>query len=109
MSENAKEAWSTVGERFASWGQRVVDRYKEAGSPDATPADSQHELERAAKELVDEIGRGFSAVSRTLRDDAANQDLGAAVSAIGDAIKATVDEAKQGLRSGDPDQKPDDH
>lgn len=101
MTDSAKDAWGEVGEKFASWGRRVADRYKEAGSTDAEAAkESERELQRAAKELIDELGRGFTAVGKTLTDDQANKDLGAAVSAIGDAITATVNEASQAIRSG---------
>jgi hypothetical protein len=107
MTENAKQAWGEVGERFASWGQRVADRYHEAeGSPEAAEA-SAGDFERSAKELIDEIGRGVTAFTKTLKDDAANQELSAAVGAIGDAIKATVDEARQGMRSGGGPDRPE--
>ena len=100
MTENAKQAWGEVGERFASWGQRVAERYHEIESaPDEAEA-SANDFETSAKELIDEIGRGVTAFTRTLKDDAANRELGAAVSAIGDAVKATVEEARQGMRSG---------
>jgi DNA-binding ferritin-like protein len=100
MTENAKDAWGEVGERFASWGRRVSDRYKETGSvKDPTDAPTG-ELQRTAKELVDELSRGFSALNTTIRDDAANKELSDALDALGDAIKATVTEAGQSLRSG---------
>jgi hypothetical protein len=35
-----------------------------------------------------------------IRDEEARRDLGDAVSAIGDAITATVNEASEGIRSG---------
>ena len=110
MTDSAKDAWGEVGEKFASWGRRVADRYKDAGSTDAEAAkESERELQRAAKELIDELGRGFTAVGKTLTDDQANKDLGAAVSAIGDAITATVNEASQAIRSGgSADEKKDD-
>ena len=101
MTESAKDAWGEVGEKFASWGRRVADSYQEAGSDGAAAAeDSQRELQRAAKEVIEELSRGFSAMGKTLRDDQANRDLGAAVSAIGDAITATVNEASRAMRSG---------
>lgn len=101
MTDSAKQAWSDVGERFSSWGHRVADRYKEAGPGEAAKAEeAQCELRRAAKEVIDELARGFSALSSTLRDDTANKELMDAVSAIGDAITATVNEASEGIRSG---------
>ena len=101
MTESAKEAWSEVGDKFASWGRRVSDRYREAGSGETADADeAERELKRAAKDVMDELARGFSALGDTLRDDAAKQDFSDAVSAIGDAITATVDEATDAIRSG---------
>jgi DNA-binding ferritin-like protein len=100
MSEHAKEAWGEVGEKFSSWGRRVADRYKEAGSTQAEVEESQRQLVQAAKDVVDELARGFTAVGKTFRDEEANRELQEAVSAIGDAITATVNEATEGVRSG---------
>jgi len=101
VTDNAKEAWSEVGEKFSSWGSRVAGRYRETGATDQAAAEeSERELKRAAKELIDELSRGFTALGKTLRDDQANKDLAAAVSAIGDAITATVNEATDGIRPG---------
>ena len=100
MSDDAKQAWSEVGEKFSSWGHRVADRYHEAGSPEAAEEEKTRELERVAKQLIDEVSRGFSALGKTLRDDQGNKDLGDAVRAIGDAITATVNEATEGIRTG---------
>lgn len=101
MTESAKQAWSEVGDKFSSFGRRVADRYREAGTDEAAESEaSQRELQRAAKELIDELARGFSAIGGTIRDEEAKRDLGDAVSAIGDAITATVNEASEGIRSG---------
>ncbi len=101
MTESAKQAWSEVGDKFSSFGRRVADRYREAGTDEAAESEeSQRELQRAAKELIDELSRGFSAIGATIRDEEAKRELGDAVSAIGDAITATVNEASEGIRSG---------
>ena len=100
MTDDAKQAWSEVGEKFSSWGRRVADRYDEAGSPDASAEEKTRELQRAAKEVIDEVSRGFSALGKTLREDEANKDLRDAVGAIGDAITATVNEVTEGIRTG---------
>ena len=101
MTENAKQAWNDVGERFTTWGRRVADRYKEAGGTEPAQAEeAQRELQRAAKELIDELARGVTAIGDTLRDEQARRELGDAVSAIGDAITATVNEAAEGIRRG---------
>lgn len=100
MADSAKDAWGAVGERFASWGHRVAEHYQETGSTDAAAAEqTEAELKRAAKELVDEIGRAFTTAGKTIRDSQANKELGEAVSAIGNAITATVNEATQAIRS----------
>lgn len=100
MTESAKQAWNDVGERFATWGRRVADRYREAGAEPAEAEEAQRELQRAAKELIDQLARGVTAVGDTLRDEQARKELGDAVSAIGDAITATVNEAAEGIRKG---------
>ena len=106
MAESAKQAWSDVGERFAAWGRQVTERYRATGGTDQGEVEeSKRELERAAKDLVDELSRGFTAVADTLRDERSRKDLGEAVRAIGNAITATVDEATSGLRSGSATEK----
>jgi len=101
MTESAKQAWSEVGDKFSSFGRRVADRYREAGTDEAAESEeSQRELQRAAKEMIDDLSRGFSAISATIRDEEAKRNLGDAVSPIGDAITATVNEASEGIRSG---------
>ena len=101
MSESAKEAWGDVGERFTVWGRGVAERYRAAGNAaEANAADTETEMKRAAKELVDELSRGINALGETFRDDQAKRDLADAVSAIGDAITKTANEASEGLRAG---------
>ena len=100
MTEDAKQAWSEVGEKFSSWGRRVAERYDEAGSSEVAAEEKTRELQHVAKEVIDEVSRGFSALGKTLRADDANKDLRDAVSAIGDAITATVNEVTEGIRTG---------
>jgi len=101
MTGNAEQAWTEVGERFSSWGRRLAGRYHAAGGAEAATAEeTEQELQRIAKDVIDELSRSFTALGKTLRDDQANQDLGAAVTAMGDAITATVKEASQAIRSG---------
>jgi len=100
MTKDAKQAWGEVGDKFTSWGRRVADRYHAAGSAEATAADdAEREMKHAAKELIEELSRGISALGDTFRDDQAKRDLTDAVSAIGDAITATVNEATEAIRS----------
>jgi hypothetical protein len=100
MTESAKKAWGEVGEKFSSWGRGVADRYHATGSAEEANADeADRELKRVAKELFDELSRGVSALGGTFRDDQAKKELSDAVSAIGDAITATVSEATEAIRS----------
>ena len=100
MTESAKQAWGEVGEKFSSFGRGVADRYHDAGSTGRTDADeADRELKRAMKELFDELSKGVSAVGATFKDDRAKKDLTEAVSALGDAITATVNEATEAIRS----------
>jgi hypothetical protein len=99
MTDDAKQAWGEVGERFASWGRRVTDRYKGSEPTEEEAEASTRELERVAREVIDGVTRGVTAVGGTLRDHEATEDLKAAVSALGDAITATVTEATDAIRS----------
>jgi hypothetical protein len=100
MTESAKQAWSDVGEKFSSWGRRLADRYHEKGTTEKADADeTERELKRAAKELVDELSKGVSALADTIRDDQAKKELSDALTAMGNAITATVNEATNAIRS----------
>src|SRR6266576_6439315 len=106
--ENAKQAWNDVGERFSSLGRRLSGHYREAGGAGrATVEGSQRKLEEAAREIGNEIGRAFTALGETINDDDAKKDLKSAVSAIGDAVTVTVNEAGKAVRGrGAPDEQP---
>jgi DNA-binding ferritin-like protein len=99
MAEDAKHAWSEVGEKFASVGRRVSQRYKESETPERTAEEREREIERAVKEIVDELGRGATAVAETVRDEQAKKDLTDAFNAMGAAIVATFDEVRDAIRS----------
>ena len=100
MTESAKQAWGEVGEKFSSFGRRVADKYHEAGSTEKADADeAERELKRAMRDLFDELSKGVATVGATLKDDQAKKELSQAVSAIGDAITATVSEATEAIRS----------
>ena len=93
------EAWNEVGDRFATWGRRVAERYKEAsGAVGGAARESQHTLEDAARDVTDALDRAFTALGDTIRDDDAKQDLKEAVRALGDAISVTVSETGDQIR-----------
>ena len=99
MAEDAKQAWNDVGERFASLGRRLSERYREAGrSGEAEARETQRTVERAAKEVGEELSRALDALGATIRDDEAKADLKQALSATGEALGATFDEAAQAIR-----------
>ena len=93
------EAWNEVGDRFATWGRRVAERYKEAsGAAGEAARESQRTLEDAARDVTDALDRAFTALGETIRDDDAKQDLKEAVRALGDAISVTVSETGDQIR-----------
>ena len=99
MADDAKQAWNNVGERFASLGNRLSDKYRESGSgaePDA--AETQRKLQETAKEVGDQLSRAFDALGATIRDEEAKSDLKQALNAFGDALGATFDEAGHAIR-----------
>jgi hypothetical protein len=99
MADDAKQAWNEVGDRFASLGKRLSQRYEEAGpSGEAGARDTQRKLEDAAKEVGDQISRAFDALGATIRDDEAKADLKQAMGAVGEALGTTFDEAGQAIR-----------
>lgn len=120
MVGNAKDAWNEVGERFASWGRMVGDRYREADASASEGAasmsegakEAQRKLEEAARELSDQLNRAFTALGDTLRDPKAKEDLKDAVRAIGEAFSVTVtqtsDEIRRRIAGSGSDETPDD-
>jgi hypothetical protein len=93
------EAWNEVGDRFATWGRRVAERYKEAsGAAGEAAREGQRTLEDAARDVTDALDRAFTALGETVRDDDAKQDLKEAVRALGDAISVTVSETGDQIR-----------
>ena len=94
-----QDAWSEVGERFASWGKHVAERYKESsGSAREAAKESQRKLEEAAHDITDVLDRAFTALGDTIRDETAKNDLKQAVKALGDAVAVTVSEAGEQVR-----------
>ena len=94
-----QDAWSEVGERFASWGKQVAERYKESsGSAREAAKESQRRLEEAAHDITDVLDRAFTALGDTIRDESAKNDLKQAVKALGDAVAVTVSEAGEQVR-----------
>ena len=70
MGEHTKDAWNEVGERFASWGRRLTDHYRESGSEESVQ-DAQRKLKEAARQIGNELDRVFSAMDDTFRDQQA--------------------------------------
>jgi hypothetical protein len=109
MADDAKKAWNDVGERFASVGKRLSQRYREmAPSGEAGAREAQRKLEDAAKEVSDQITRALDALGTTIGDEAAKADLKQAVTAVGHALGTTFDEAGQAIRRavGSKDEAP---
>jgi hypothetical protein len=93
------EAWNEVGERFASWGRHLAERYKDTSGPVRESAqESQRKLEAAGRDITDALDRAFTALGDTIRDEQAKQDLKEAVRALGDAVSVTVTETTQRIR-----------
>lgn len=104
---SAKDAWSDVTERFASWGRLVADRYREhpasgtgeGGTNATSPADdASRRLDEAARDVGDQLTRVFTALGDTLRDAEAKAQLKDAVKALGDAVSLTVSETTEEIR-----------
>jgi hypothetical protein len=104
---SAKDAWSDVNERFASWGRLVADRYRghpasgagEGGTSATSPDDDAGRgLDDAAREVGDQLSRVFTALGDALRDAEAKAQLKDAVKALGDAVSLTVSETTEEIR-----------
>ncbi|MGH2590299.1 MAG: hypothetical protein ACRDGW_05820 [Actinomycetota bacterium] len=109
MVGNAKDAWNEVGERFASWGRLVGDRYREAEaevgegeSMSEGSREAQRKLEESARELTEQLNRAFAVLGDTLRDPKAKEDLkdGGSVDAAGNASSRRDD--AEGKDKGSP-------
>jgi hypothetical protein len=99
MADDAKQAWNDVGERFASLGKRLSERYREAGDDgEAEARETQRTLEHAAREVGEQLTRALDALGATIRDDEAKADLKQGLNAAGEALGKTFDEAAQAIR-----------
>ena len=95
------DAWNQVGDRFASWGRHVAERYRESsGTARESAQESERKLEDAARDITDALDRAFTALGDTIRDERAKEDLKQAVRALGDAVSVTVAETTERIRQG---------
>ena len=95
------DAWNQVGDRFASWGRHVAERYKESsGTARESAQESERKPEDAARDITDALDRAFTALGDTIRDERAKEDLKQAVRALGDAVSVTVAETTERIRQG---------
>lgn len=94
-----QDAWSEVGERFASWGKLVAERYRGASETTRAAAqESQRKLDDAVRDVTDVLDRAFTALGDTIRDEHAKEDLKLAAKSVGDALAVTVTEAGEQVR-----------
>jgi hypothetical protein len=100
MADDAKQAWTKVGERFGSVGKKLADRYKEGAAGEAAATEGQHKLEEVAKELLDRVERAVDAVDGTVRDPEARTDVKEALNALGDALTVTARDVEAAVRRG---------
>lgn len=105
MTDDAKQAWGQVGERFSALGKRIAEHY-EASGDEREKAETEQALERAAKEIVAVLQRGAETVEKTFKDRDAGRDLTEAFNALGDAITATAHQTGDAIRSGKREDPP---
>ena len=105
MGEDAKQAWSEVGERFSSLGKRLADNYSAGSTDAASTKETQRKVEEVVREIGNQLGRALEALDETVRDEEARRDLKGAFSALGTAISSTVDETA-GVIRGTPKEEP---
>jgi hypothetical protein len=98
MTDDAKQAWNKVGERFGAVGKRLAVRYHEGGSDEAAAKEAERKLDEIAKELMDKVARAADAVDGTVRDPEARNDLKEALNALGDALTATAKDVESAVR-----------
>ena len=99
MTDDAKQAWNDVGDRFAAVGARLAQKYREAGPAAAAEAhETQRSLQDAANDVGNQLGRALDALGATIRDEGAKGDLKRAMTAVGEALAATFAEAADGIR-----------
>ena len=97
MTDDAKQAWGQVGERFSALGRRIADHYQASGE-EAEAREAEQALQRAAKEIVAVVQRGAETVEKTFKDQDAGRELTQAFNALGDAITATAEETADAIR-----------
>jgi hypothetical protein len=84
--DDAKAAWDEVGDRFATLGRHIKDRF------DATVAfrdEDREQVEAALRKVADAMETGFNAIASTMRDDEIRDELKQTATAMGDALSVT--------------------
>ena len=99
MPANSKDAWNEVGQRFSDLGDRLAERYRALGDDSGESAEEgRRKVEEALKGVREQLDRAFTSVGDTMRDPAAKESLGKAVSSLGEALSATFSEASGEIR-----------
>ena len=100
MADDAKHAWSEVGNRFSSVGKRLADRYQATAHAGAAPStEAPHKVEEVAREIGNQLERAVEALDETVRDPEARADLKIALGALGNAISVSVNEVAEAVKN----------
>jgi hypothetical protein len=90
-----EKVWTEVGERFASLGRLLRQRYQEEAERMA--ADRPTGVEHSLHHLADALDEVFSSVGETVRDTAVAEEARRAARSLGDALSATFEDVDAGL------------
>ena len=96
--DERKKAWDEVAEGFAKFGRMVSERYKELGEKDTSQPDGGAGSD-AIRRATEEMDRAFTSLGDTLRDDEAKEQLRSAGQKLSEALKATLSDVGEQLRS----------
>ena len=99
MAGNSKDAWNDVGEQFSAFGHRLAERYRSLGEEGGESADeSRRKFEEAVRSVTQQLDRTFTSLGDTLRDPAAKESLGRAMSSLGGALAVSFSEVGEEIR-----------
>jgi hypothetical protein len=94
---DAKKAWNEVGDRLSALGLKLKLHTEEGKSRDGDDADSD-ESSTSFEKLKTSITEVFDALGDAARDPAVRENAKSVASAFGEAIDATIDEARHAIK-----------
>lgn len=88
----SKEAWTEVGDRLSSLGLKLKLHAQEEMSEEGV------NLRSGVDKLADAVKEAFEGIGDAVKDPAVRDDVRATIDGLANALKATLDDVRSGIR-----------